>query len=260
MSFYDWTLLPNIPNVFIGFENYLRALQDDLFWLSLKNTGIYVLITVIGQLFFGVFLALLLDRITAGRVVIRTLLYIPVVTSIVVAALLFRYLFNSSQAGLVNFFLTETFGILSEPIPWLREAQTAFIPVYLLGIWKGAGWAMVIFLAALQSIPEELREAASIDGASNIQIVFRIILPILIPTIILVMILLTIGAFKVYVEVALITDGNPLHRTEVLLSYMYYQGFDRLNFGYANALSFILAMIIFFINRIQLRLENQANI
>ncbi len=245
--------MPSIPNTFIGFDNYLSAFQDDLFWLTLKNTGVYVLVTVLGQLLLGLFLALILDQVTKGRVLIRTLLYIPVVTSIVVAALLFRYLFNSSDAGLVNYFLTDVIGIIAKPIPWLREAQTAFIPVFMLGIWKGVGWAMVIFLAALQSIPEEYREAASIDGASHTQIITKIVIPILIPTILLVMILLTNGAFKVYVEVALITGGNPLHRTEVLLSYIYYQGFERMNFGYANALSFMLAVVIFSINRIQLR-------
>ena len=257
LSFYNWNLMPNIPNTFIGFDNYLSAFQDDLFWLTLKNTGVYVLVTVLGQLFLGLFLALILDQVTKGRVLIRTLLYIPVVTSIVVAALLFRYLFNSSDAGLVNYFLTDVIGIIAKPIPWLREAQTAFIPVFMLGIWKGVGWAMVIFLAALQSIPEEYREAASIDGASHTQIITKIVIPILIPTILLVMILLTNGAFKVYVEVALITGGNPLHRTEVLLSYIYYQGFERMNFGYANALSFMLAVVIFSINRIQLRQQKK---
>ncbi len=249
--------MPNIPNIFIGLENYFSAFQDDLFWLTLKNTGAYVLITVLGQLFLGLFLAILLDQVTAGRVLIQTLLYIPVVTSIVVAALLFRYLFNSSDAGLVNYFLTDILGILTKPIPWLREAQTAFVPIIMLGIWKGVGWSMVIFLAALQAIPEEYREAASIDGASHTQIITKIILPILVPTILLVMILLTNGAFKVFVEVVLITDGNPLHRTEVLLSYIYYQGFDKLNFGYANALSFMLAVVVFTINRIQLHQQNK---
>lgn len=257
LSFYNWTLLPNIPNEYIGLENYLNAFRDDLFWVALKNTGLYVLITVIGQLILGIFLAIVLDQITAGRVLIRTLLYIPVVTSIVVAALLFRYLFNSSDAGLINYLLTDVFNIAAGPIPWLREAHTAFVPIYCLGIWKGVGWSMVIFLAALQAIPEEYLEAAAIDGASHIQGILRIILPILLPTIILVMILLTIGAFKVYVEVALITGGAPLHRTEVLLSYIYYQGFGRLNFGYANAISFMLALVIFSISRIQLRQQNQ---
>lgn len=257
LSFFKWNLMPNIPNIFIGLENYFSAFQDDLFWLTLKNTGAYVLITVLGQLFLGLFLAILLDQVTAGRVLIQTLLYIPVVTSIVVAALLFRYLFNSSDAGLVNYFLTDILGILTKPIPWLREAQTAFVPIIMLGIWKGVGWSMVIFLAALQAIPEEYREAASIDGASHTQIITKIILPILVPTILLVMILLTNGAFKVFVEVVLITDGNPLHRTEVLLSYIYYQGFDKLNFGYANALSFMLAVVVFTINRIQLHQQNK---
>jgi multiple sugar transport system permease protein len=257
LSFYDWNLLPNVPNTFIGLGTYRAAFQDDQFWLALKNTAGYVAITMTGQLTLGLFLAILLDPLTTGKVLIRTLLYIPVVTSVVVASLVFRYLFNSSDAGLMNYLLTDFLGVVKEPISWLREAKTAFIPVYFLGIWKGVGWAMVIFLAALQTIPESYREAAAIDGASDSQITFKIILPIMLPTIILVMILLTIGAFKVYVEVALITGGAPLHRTEVLLSYMYYQAFDHLNFGYANALSFILAMIIFGINRLQLKLERR---
>jgi len=253
ISLYDWKIMPGQASEFVGLVNYIRALNDGLFWLSLKNTIIYAGVTVSGQLLLGLAVALMLDHVTRGRVVFRTVYYLPVVTSWVVVSLLFKYLFNASPSGLVNYLLVDILHLLSTHIPWLNEPGTAFVAIYCLGIWKGVGWTMVIFLAALQSIPAEYHEAASIDGASGWQIVRLITLPLLIPTMILVMIMLTIGAFQAYIQVALITGGGPLHRTEVLLSYMYDRAFTDLDFGYAAALSYVLICIVFIISQLQLR-------
>ncbi len=259
ISLYDWNIMPNGTSVFLGLQNYLRAYEDDLFWLAVKNSMFYTLATVAGQLVFGLLLAIVLDRVIHGRIFFRTLYYLPVVTSWVVCSLLFKFLFNSSPAGLVNYALVQALHLLPEPVTWLNEPGTAFISLYTLGIWKGIGWTMVIFLAAIQAIPEELRQAALVDGANEWQYAWKITIPLLVPTIVLTSIMLTIGAFQTYIPIALITRGDPIHRTEVILSYMYEQAFTNRDFGYGSALSYILIVIVFTISQIQMKLKKEEN-
>jgi multiple sugar transport system permease protein len=253
ISLRDWNIMPGKASPFIGLENYLRAFHDPIFWMSLKNTAVYALITVIGQLLLGLLVALMMEEIIRGRVLLRTLYYLPVVTSWVVVSLLFKYLFNSSPAGLMNYLLVDWLHIVKEPITWLTEANTAFVAIDTLGIWKGVGFAMVIFLAALQSIPVDLYQVASIDGAGYFQRLWWITLPLLKPTLIMVTVMLTLGAFQAYIPVALITQGGPLHRTEFVISYMYSQAFSNLDFGYSSSLAYILATIVFAISQFQMR-------
>jgi multiple sugar transport system permease protein len=255
ISLHDWNINPGQVSPFIGFDNYIKAATEPLFWSSLKNTSLYALVTTLGQLILGILVALLLDRIVHGKVIFRLSYFLPVITSWVVVSLLFRYLFNSSPAGFINYLLVETLHILPAPISWLNQVESAWVALYSLGIWKGVGFAMVIFLAALQTFPEECYSAASIDGASDLQSLRFITLPLLFPTIILVMVMLTIGAFQVYIPIALVTNGGPVHRTDVLLTYMYNLAFRDVNYGYANAISYILAVIIFSISQVQLRLQ-----
>ena len=253
ISLRDWNIMPGKPSPFIGLANYATAFGDPNFWLSLKNTFVYALITVAGQLLLGLLVAIMLDEIQKGKIILRTIYYLPVITSWVVVSLLFRFLFNSSSSGIVNYLLVDLCHILSEPVSWFLEAGTAFVAIDTLGIWKGIGFAMIILLAALQSIPAELYQAAAIDGAGYFQMLRYITLPIIVPTLILVTVMLTIGAFQAYIPVALMTGGGPLHRTELVLSYMYGQAFDNLDFGYSSALSYILALIVFSISQFQLR-------
>ena len=252
MSFYEWSIMPGTPNEFIGVDNYARAVQDPVARLALRNTILYTLVTVPGQIILAMAVALLLNGIKRLRTFFRTLYYLPVITSWVIVSLLFRYLFQSPK-GLINHFLVDVLHLFSEPIPWLREASTAMIPIWSLGIWKGIGWSMVIFLAALQTIPEELYEVAAIDGANAWRKLVNITLPLMRPTLVFVLVMLMIGGFNVFISVFLITNGGPLQRTEVLLSYMYHQAFDFLDFGYGAALSFALAMIIITLSFLQIR-------
>ena len=197
--------------------------------------------------------AVLLDALPRGRVVYRTLYYLPVITSWVVVSLLFKYLFDASEAGIVNYFLMHILHVISDPIPWLREPGPALIAIMILGIWKGIGWSMVIFLAALQGIPAELHEAAAIDGANAAQRFFRITMPLMRPTVVFVLVMLVIGGFNVFISIYLMTGGGPLHRTETILTYMYNEAFNFLEFGYGTALSYILAIIIFAISFLQIK-------
>ena len=252
ISFYHWELLPGRDSQFIGLSNYAAVLRDPISWVALRNTVLYAIGTVPTQIVLGLLVASLLDSITRLRVFFRTLYYLPVITSWVVVSILFKYLF-SSDAGFANFMLHDVLHVLPGYVGWLQEVPTALFVIALLGVWKGTGWSMLIFLAALQSIPKETREAAEVDGAGPIKTYTRVILPILGPVILFVMVLLVIGSFNVFISVYLMTGGGPIHQTEVLLSYMYHQAFDFLDFGFGAALSNLLAILIVGLSLLQIR-------
>jgi multiple sugar transport system permease protein len=250
MSFYEWNLIK--PSKFVGLDNYSRAIHDSIFWMSVRNTLFYVVVTVPGQLILGLAIALLLDGPLRGRAVYRTIYYIPVVTSWVVVSLVFSYLYNA-QAGLVNYVLNNGLHVIDHNIGWLREPWPAKIAIASLGIWKGVGWTMVIFLAGLQSIPQEIHEAAAVDGAAPLRRLRDITLPLLRNTIVFLTVILTIGAFQVFISVYVMTQGKPLHRTDVVLTYMYSNAFEFLDLGYGSAISYLLAGAVFLLSVIQIR-------
>ncbi len=252
MSFYRWELLPDRVSQFIGLDNYIRAFTDPIFLRASKNTLIYALITVPGQMILAMLAAVLLNALPKGRVIFRVLYYIPVITSWVIVSLLIRYLFQSPE-GLINYFLVNFLHVTENPILWMNKASTAFIPILILGIWKGIGWSMVIYLAALAGVPKELQEAASIDGANSWQNFWRITFPLISPTIVFTLVMLLIGGFNVFISVYLITGGGPMQQTEVMLSYAYHQAFDFLDFGYGAALSYTMGFIIIIFSLLQIK-------
>ncbi len=253
MSFYDWKIMPGKVSEFIGLANYARALQDPIFGRAFKNTLIYTLITVPGQMILAMLVALLIDALPKGKAIYRALYYIPVITSWVIVSLLIRYFFQSPQ-GVVNYYFVEVFHLAAKPLPWLRDPNLAFIPILALGIWKGIGWSMVIFLAALAGVPKELKEASAIDGASSWKSFWHITVPLISPTIVFTMVMLLIGGFNVFLSVFLITGGGPRQMTEVMLSYAYHQAFDFLDFGYGAALSYLMAALIIVMSFLQIKL------
>jgi len=252
ISLYRWSIMPGRPSEFLGLANYTRAFDDPIFWVALRNTVLYTMVTVPGQMILAMLVALLLNHVGRGRVFFRTIYYLPVITSWVVVSFLFRYLFQS-PGGLINYLVVDVLRILAEPVPWLRQAATAMVPILSLGIWKGIGWSMVIFIAALQTIPIEVYEAAAMDGANRWQRFWGITLPLVRPTVVFVLVMLIIGGFNVFISVYLITAGGPLKQTEVILSYMYHQAFDFLDFGYGAAISYMLAVIILVLSILQIR-------
>jgi multiple sugar transport system permease protein len=253
ISLYEWNPIPGQPSPFTGIENYTRAFDDSVFWMALRNTVMYTVVTVAAQMILGLTAALLIDHLVLGRTFFRTVYYLPVITSWVVVSILFKYLFNSSPAGLMNYLLVDVLHVWPKYVQWLSNANTAWVAIMSLGVWKGIGWNMVIFLAALQSIPAELYEVAAIDGANGWQRIRHITLPLIRPTMVFVLVMLVIGGFQAFISIYLITGGEPMQRTEVLLSYMYNQGFKYLQFGYGAALSYLLAALIFGVNFTQMR-------
>lgn len=250
MSFYEWNLIRD--SVFVGLDNYQRAIDDPVFWSSVKNTLFYVATTVPGQMIFGLAVALLLNAPMRGRTVYRTLYYVPVVTSWVVVSLIFTFLFNS-QAGLANWLLNDQLGVIDKNIRWLRDPLMAKIVIAILGIWKGVGWTMVIFLAGLQSIPNDLYEAAKVDGASGWRRFRDVTLPLIRNTTLFVFVILTIGAFQVFISVFIMTADDPLNRNDVVLTYMYANAFEYLDLGYGSAIAYILAAMVFALSILQIR-------
>jgi multiple sugar transport system permease protein len=253
ISLYDWAVVPTQASRFIGLDNYTRGLGDEQFWLSMANAGVYLLVTVPGQIVIGLALAVLLDAKMPGRGLFRVLFYVPVITSWVVVALVFKYLFNT-DAGVVNWLLVDVLHVADANIAWLQSRWPGLMAVSVLGVWKGVGWAMVIFLAALTGVREDLKEAAALDGAGAWNRFRHVSLPAIRKTLMFVTVLLVIGGFNVFISVLLMTGGGPAGSTEVPLTYMYRQAFDFLDFGYAAALSFLLAIVIMLVSYAQFRL------
>lgn len=243
MSFFDWKIGLNQTSAFTGLENYREVFSDPKAGIAIANTLYYALITVPFQMVIGLLVAVLINGIKKFSVTFRLLYYLPVITSWIVVALLFRYVF--SNQGLLNYLITDVFKWSDEPVGWLSTRWPAMTATTLLGVWKGIGWNMVIFLAALQAVPKEYYEAASMDGLNGAQKFFRITLPNIKGTILFALVMLIIGAFNTYTPIKVITDGNPAHQTEVALTWIYYQTFNATGkMGYAAALSVVITVII----------------
>lgn len=247
ISLHDWKIIPGVKSPFVGLANYRRALHDPTFLRSLVNASVYMLITVPGQILLGLLAAVLLDAKLPGRTAFRLLFYLPVVTSWVVVSLLFRFLF-ASDGGVANWILHDQLHVVSGNVEWLQHRWTALLAICLLGIWKGIGWSMVIFLAALTGVSKELHEAAAIDGAGAWLRFRHVSLPAIRRTLVAVTVLLVIGAFNVFISVLLMTNGGPQDGTQVPLTYMYRQAFNFLDFGYGSALAFLLTALVFAIS------------
>jgi len=251
MSFFHWSIMPTKPSTFIGLDNYIRAFNDPIFITAIQNTLSYTLVTVPLQMIFAMAAAVLLNNIGRGKVFFRAIYYLPVVTSWLIVSYLIRYFFETE--GLVNYLLVDVFHLAKEAVAFFNQAGTAFIAIDALGVWKGIGWSMIIYLAALQGIPKELLEAAAIDGADRWRSFFKVTLPLMRPTIVFTLVMLLIGGFNVFLSVYFITGGGPMRQTEVMLSYSFHQAFDFLDFGYGAALATIIAVVLVVVSFLQLR-------
>lgn len=257
MSFFEWDFGSIFEQKFIGLENYIEVLGDKYFQTAFVNTLLYTLVTVPGQMVIGLLIALLLNKVIKFKVGYRVLYYLPVITSWVVASLIFRYVFNTE--GLLNYFLMNILHLTSENVRWLDTRAGGLCVAMLLGIWKGIGWNMVVFLAALQTVPSELYEAAAIDGAGAVKKFFHITLPSIKGTILFALVMLTIGGFNVFTSIKMITGGGPAHQTDMILTWMYYKAFSTGEFGYAAALSFITTLVLAVLAIIQFRLMSSKD-
>ena len=254
ISFFEWKIVHPDQSVFVGLSNYQRALSDPIFQRAILNTLAYTVITVIVKVILGFGVALLLNQHFRGRTFFRVAYYLPVITSWVIVSLLFEYMFNG-QAGLVNYLLKDILRLIPKDVLWFADPILTLIPIILLDIWKGIGWAAVIFLAGLQVIPAELYEAARVDGANTAAQLRFITWPLLGPTTAFLVVVLVIGGLNAYVPFQLMTNGgDPMDLTHSVLTLMYEATFGRIDFGYGAAISYLLTVFVFSVSFIELRL------
>jgi multiple sugar transport system permease protein len=258
MSFTDFDIyaLADLANLrFAGLGNYETLLSTPLFWRAMANTLLLVGLGV--PLSIGVSLgaALLLhSKLARWRAFHRTVMFAPVVTTLVAVAVVWRYLLHT-RYGLVNYGLGHL-GV--DPVDWLGDPQWAMPAIVLLSVWKNFGYNMLILLAGLQAVPEDLYEAARIDGASRWQQFLVVTLPSLAPLLLMVAILTVAAYFQLFAEPYVMTQGGPAQRTVTILYFMYEEGFKWWSLGSACAVAFVLFVIMFGVTLVQLRLARRA--
>ena len=257
LSFTDFDLyaLADPANLrIIGFDNYRTLLVTPLFWKALGNTAVFVGLGVPLSLLASLGAALLIDsRLARFKGLFRTALFAPVVTTLVAVALIWRYLLHT-RYGLINDVLTH----LGLPaIDWLGDPHWSMPAIVLLAVWKNFGYNMVILIAALQAIPEDLYEAARLEGAGTWARLRHITLPLLTPTLGLVGLLTVSGYFQLFAEPYVMTQGGPLQSTVSVLYFMFEQGFKWWNLGFASAVAFLLFALILGLTALQLRVARR---
>lgn len=247
ISFHEWNIIkPDKP--FVGLENYQRLFQDARFLRAVINTLTFM-VGVPLNLAVGLMVALLLNTKVRGQAIFRTMFYIPVVTPLVVSSIIWKWVYQGDY-GLLNYYLLK-FGIIEEKIFWLANPDLALPALIIMMIWGGTGGTMVIYLAGLQSIPEEMYDAAKVDGASALQRLLYITIPLLRPTTFFLLITGVIGTFQIFTEVYIMTNGGPLNRTTTIGYYLYVNAFRELDMGYATAMAFVLFAMIFVFTLLQ---------
>lgn len=238
LSFLDYS--SNIYNpTFIGFENYVKLFQNPIFYKVLWNTFVYLFVAVPILAIFPLFLAILINQKIRCANLYKILIYLPVIVSIVVAAIAFKWLY--AEQGILNYLVT-SFGL--SPIGWLTDPKYALLSVILVTIWKGIGYYMIIYLAALMSVPKELYEACDIDGANFLTKHLTVTIPHIMPTIALVTTISAISAMKVFAEIYVMTKGGPLNSSKTIVYYIYERAFENLDLGFASAMAVVLLVIV----------------
>ncbi len=252
LSFTNQRLItnPNLPTQFIGFRNYIRLLNDFEFLQALKNNFYFSVIVVPLQTFFALLLAILVNQKLRFISLFRTIYFSPVVTTMVVVAIIWYFLYNPGEGFINQVLQVISFGKLG-PYRWLNDTSLAMPAIMVLSIWQGVGFQMIIYLAGLQGIPEELYEASHVDGANQWQQFFYITIPQLRNTTIFVVISTTILAFKLFTQVWVMTRGGPQGATRTAIVYLYEQGFQRLRVGYASTIAVLFFLIVLCVSLIQ---------
>jgi len=248
ISFTDWDGFGKMK--FIGFQNYIKMFSDKVFLVSLKNTLVYTIGSVIPLIIIALLVAMALKEGMKFVKVFRAAFFIPHVTAIIAIAAVWQLLFHPT-AGPINQFLRSV-GI-SNPPSWLSSTHWAMFAVIIMTVWKSVGYYMIMFLAGLQGIPDSLYEAASIDGAGKFRKFFNVTLPMLSPVMFFTVIIAIINSFKIFSNIYALTQGGPGYSTNVLVYNIYVEAFQKLKFGYASAQAYVLFMIILVITLVQFK-------
>ena len=238
LSFQDYSSSIYHPTN-VGLANYIKLFHSPVFYKVMANTFIYLFVAVPILAVVPLFLAILVSQKIRGITLYKILIYLPVIVSIVVAAIAFKWLY--AQQGILNYAVVH-FGF--NPIGWLTDTRFTLFSVIIVTIWKGIGYYMMIYLAALMSVPKELYEACDIDGASALKKHLTVTIPHIMPTLALVSTISAISAMKVFAEIYVMTKGGPLNSSKTIVYYIYERAFENLDLGYASAMAVVLLVIV----------------
>jgi len=252
LSFMEYDVIS--PMKFIGLKNYIEMFHDPIVAETLRNTVVYTVITVPVGMALSLILALALDQNIAGRRIFRAVYFLPSITSMVAVAVVWQWIYNP-EFGLLNYLLS-LFGI--DGPSWLSSSKTSLLSIAIVGIWKGMGYNMLLFLAGLQGISTSYYEAAKLDGANAFQEFFYVTFPMLRPTTFFIFIMSIIGSFQVFDSVMLMTGGEPGRSSSVLVHYLYQNAFEYFRMGYACAIAYLLFFIVVTLTLINLRIEKST--
>lgn len=254
VSLFKWNLMGKVR--FVGVANYARMFQDSSFWEALWHSALFALISTPLYLIVGFLFALICNRNTVFKKFYRMAYFMPFVLSVSVISYIAVFIFQA-QDGLVNQFI-HTIGINGEP-SWLSDPVLAWTVILLSTLWWTVGFNMILYLAAMQEVPEELYEAADLDGAGQFRKVFSITVPMIRPTTRMLLLLQVIASFKLFGQPYMITGGGPGTVTRPIIQYIYESGFKNNNLGYASAMSYLLFLILIVIAILQMRTAGKEN-
>ncbi|SFK80980.1 multiple sugar transport system permease protein [Paenibacillus sp. 1_12] len=257
LSFTDWNLVGGLSSInFVGLDNFKTLFTDEKFYMALKNNAIFTIVTVPVGMILALILSVIIHSKVYGKEYFKVAFFIPYISSIVALGAVWSALYHPSQ-GPINRFLI-SMGI-TEPPKWLADTNFSLISIMIITIWAGIGYQIIIYIAGLSNIPDDMYEAADIDGASRTQQFFKITLPLLGPTISFLFITLLMSSFKVFDLIAFLTNGGPNDSSTVLVYLIYDEGFRNFRMGYASAISWVLFLIVGVITMITWKIQNKSN-
>jgi multiple sugar transport system permease protein len=247
-SFHLWNPLKG-QFKFVGWDNYTDALSEDLFWLAMGNNVVFTVTVVVARVGLALLVALAIARIPRLKSLFRTVYFLPVISSLIAVAFVWRWMYEPN-IGLIN----KTVGIFGiQGKNWLLDPDTALLSIIVMTIWKDLGYAVVILLAGILNLNAEVFEAAAIDGAKPHQVLWRITLPLLNPTILFVVVTSLISYLQTFAQVFVLTGGGPGTKTYLTTYQIFNEAFVKYNFGYSSALSFLLFLVIMVLTWVQFR-------
>lgn len=241
----------------VGWDNYTRAFNDPLFGQTMMNAAAFTALSLAFGFWPPILLAVFLNELTVGKNFLKFLYLLPFILPAVPAANLWRWIFDEGY-GVLNALLERFLGEPDLQVGWLTDPRWALISIVLMFVWKNTGWFMMIYLASLQNMPDELYEAAEIDGAGPFHKFFGITLPYLRPVMGILLIIQVLTTFQVFTEVFVMTRGGPMHATEVIGTYIYKTAFGSMDMGYASAMAMLMFAVLFLFSMLRLLQLRQA--
>ena len=255
-SFFDANMDLNTPDKFIWFNNYIELWKDPVFLKALKNTFIIVVVSVPFTCIFSLWVASAIYKMKEGLLsFFRIVFYLPVVTGSVAVTVVWKWMYNNYY-GIFNYLLKGA-GIIDKNINWLGDPRFALACIIIILLTTSVGQPIVLYVSALSNVDNSLVEAAEVDGATNLQVFWRIKWPQIMPTTLYILVITTINSFQCFALIQLLTSGGPNYATETVMYYIYYTAFKLYRFGYGNAMGVILAIFIGILSAIQFRLARE---